>query len=349
MVTLSNFLDNKTFITIINADGQVLWFYEQTDFVWNVTWKPNTATLLYNVTGVNDTGGLIKEIDLDKNVIRELSTPENHHDTIEVDNTFYFISNENRFTLYPISETNPSLLQNQWVNGDVIFQVDKSGNLIDAWHLFDIIDSTRLGYLGLVTLQREGEEVRDWTHTNSVFVDHDNTIVVSVRNQDAVIKFDRNGNLKWIMGDHAQWKPEFEPYLLTPINLDRWQYHQHAVERTSLGTWIMFDNHEFEAIPPENPKDALVSRCLEVMIHEDTMEVEKIWDYESSLLNGFMGDCDQLPDTNNRLVTWSSEFASGGETRLEEVTFDKETVWEVIFGGTGFEDGYAVYRADRIR
>ena len=59
---------------------------------------------------------------------------------------------------------------------------------------------------------------RDWAHANSIFYDaSDDSIVLSFRHQDAVVKFSReSGELIWILGTHEGWKDPWKPYLLEP-------------------------------------------------------------------------------------------------------------------------------------
>ncbi len=71
-------------------------------------------------------------------------------------------------------------------------------------------------------------DATDRVHLNSLW--HDaryDSILVSLRHQDAVVKFSREtGELIWILGPRESWEG-FEQYLLLPAGSPfRWQYHQ---------------------------------------------------------------------------------------------------------------------------
>ena len=93
----------------------------------------------------------------------------------------------------------------------------------------------------------------DNEHANAILEDpRDNSIVVSIRHQDAVIKFTRNGQLKWILGPHANWGAQWQKYLLTPVGTPfEWQYAQHAPELTPQGTLLVYDDGNYRASPFE--------------------------------------------------------------------------------------------------
>jgi len=163
----------------------------------------------------------------------------------------------------------------------------------------------------------------DWTHSNAVsYRPEDDSIIVSVRHQDAVIKFSRaTGQLDWILGPHENWSPQFQQYLLQPTGPGfRWQYHQHAPMWTGSGTLLLFDNGNHRASPfdgttPDAPADAF-SRAVEYNIDPQNMLVSQVWEYgefsPERLFSSFISDADVLETTGNRLLT---------------------------FGGVGFVDG----------
>jgi hypothetical protein len=65
--------------------------------------------------------------------------------------------------------------------------------------------------------------------------------MVSLRNQDAIVKFSRSGELKWILGSTNNWGPEWQPYLLTLVGVPfAWNYGQHAPRITPHGPLLFF-------------------------------------------------------------------------------------------------------------
>jgi arylsulfate sulfotransferase len=222
---------------------------------------------------------------------------------------------------YPSSDTDPDAPPMvAAVENSPVVEIDASGNLINQWGPVDMVDQLRIGYFSL----RDGKVGLDWGHANAVFHNPaDDSIIVSLRHQSAVIKFSRaTGELIWILGDHSQWGDEYGQYLLTPVGLPfEWQYYQHAPMVTASGTLMLHDNGNFRTIPFDG-KFPMVgiqsySRAVEYEIDEQRMEVHQVWEYGASasprLYASFIGDADSLPITRNTLINF------GGVTFIDGV------------------------------
>ncbi|EGK7514698.1 aryl-sulfate sulfotransferase [Campylobacter lari] len=134
---------------------------------------------------------------------------------------------------------------------DVIVEVDKNGNVVDEWRLFEILDPYRANIIkvldqGAVCLNVDvskagktlsNEELakmdtseifgdiagtgvgRNWAHVNSVDYDpSDDSIIISSRHQSAIIKIGRDKKVKWILGAHKGWGEKYKKALLQPID-----------------------------------------------------------------------------------------------------------------------------------
>ncbi|EAJ5709884.1 aryl-sulfate sulfotransferase [Campylobacter lari] len=134
---------------------------------------------------------------------------------------------------------------------DVIIEVDKNGNVVDEWRLFEILDPYRANIIkvldqGAVCLNVDvskagktlsNEELakmdtseifgdiagtgvgRNWAHVNSVDYDpSDDSIIISSRHQSAIIKIGRDKKVKWILGAHKGWGEKYKKALLQPID-----------------------------------------------------------------------------------------------------------------------------------
>jgi hypothetical protein len=166
----------------------------------------------------------------------------------------------------------------------------------------------------------------DWVHTNAVIQDpNDGSIIVSVRHQDAVVKFaPATGELIWILGPPENWTTTYQPFLLNPVGAPfTWQYHQHAPLVSPNNTLMLFDNGNYRASPFDGttPFEALYpldnySRAVEYRIDETTMEVEQIWEYgpdiDEVLYANFVGDVDWTETTGNVLITYGGTRVMGG-------------------------------------
>jgi len=193
-----------------------------------------------------------------------------------------------------------------------------------------------------------------------------------IHHLNVVMKFTRAGELKWILGPHENWAPEFQPFLLTPVDTPfEWQYAQHAPMITPQGTLLLFDNGNHRASPPDPPVPdrANYSRAVEYHINEETMEVSQVWEYGGNnperIYSGSRGDADWLSVRGNVLITFADiSFINGIRpspfsvdarmTRIIEVTHDAipEVVFDIAvfdFGNENPEyEGVTSYRARRI-
>jgi arylsulfate sulfotransferase len=126
-----------------------------------------------------------------------------------------------------------------------------------------------------------------------------------------VVKFSRQGQIKWILGPHENWGPAFQKYLLTPVGTPfEWQYGQHAPIITPQGTVLLYDNGNLRAEPfqPTVPDVDNHSRAVEYSIDETKMEVTQVWDYGRTnadrLYTDRVGSAYWLPKRENVLITF---------------------------------------------
>ncbi|NLK67474.1 MAG: aryl-sulfate sulfotransferase [Campylobacteraceae bacterium] len=224
---------------------------------------------------------------------------------------------------------------------DVIIEVDKDGNVVDDWKLFQILDPYRDNVLkvldqGAVCLNIDASQAgqtlsdddlaaldasdkfgdivgsgagRNWAHVNSV--DHDpsdDSIVISSRHQNAVIKIGRDKKVKWILGAHKGWKDEFKQYLLQPVDSEGnkivcedeytkcpgylnpeggfdWTYTQHTAfvidskTNEDVVTVAVFDNGDSRGFEQPALPDMKYSRGVIYKVDQKNMTVEQIWEY----------------------------------------------------------------------
>ena len=280
---------------------------------------------------------------------------------------------------YLTSTTDPDAPREKTnVVGDVITEFTREGEVVYELKLLDVLDAYRApsnselnSNFWKSTYEKivEGELV-DWAHFNSIFYDpRDDSILVSGRRQDAVVKINKKtSELVWILGPHDRGKEPWSSYLLTPKGELEWQNHEHAATITPAGTVLMFDNGtsrggpmEKEKGPPESEK---YSRAVEFAVDEASMEVRQVWAYggpgDEKFYSSYISDADWLSETGNVLVTDGARKTdeSGVATdqpdgrrwaRVVEVTrtAPAEKVFELVIEGTP-PIGWAVYRATRL-
>lgn len=361
----NNFPDyNFGAILAVDHQGRIRWSYRANHFVMDVKQLPN-GHLLYGYG--NRADGLI-EIDLQGNIMRRWDAARRgrtvapgaipvdvdtlHHDVALLDDQTWLAL---ATTLYPIEPYyDPSYHPRQRIPhanlvGDEIVEMRTTGEVLRRYSLFELLDPRRIGYGSLHSFwdTRGYEEVEggtfDWSHSNSIVHDpRDNSFIVSVRHQDAVIKVDRTaGELKWILGNPKNWRGEHSRKRLTPIGRPKWPYHQHAVQITPHGTLLMFDNGSRQAMPfdREVPAPLTQSRAVEYRVDEVANTVEQVWEYdggEEKFYSPFLCDIDWLPQRGNVLITNGGNItdAEGLPTDIVPGHRQWAEIYEVTHPGT---------------
>ncbi len=386
-------VEDYRMLVIVDDRGEVIWYHRDYHGGGDAR-RLRNGNLLYLGGGARAV-----EIDMLGNVVQHWhanqADPETvwpgstHVDTATFHHEVAELPSGNLLTLsrdarviddFPTSESDPNAPPApSTVVGDVIVEFARDGTILHEWSLLDILDPYRIGYGSLNTDfppiedhysdRREEAPPRDWTHSNAVSYDpNDDSFIISVRYQDAVIKLDRQtGELKWILGTHDNWKEPWQEYLLEPQGDLEWQYHEHGPEVTGDGSIVMFDNGNgrASAFQEELPSDQRFSRAVEFSVNADAMTVSQEWDYgglgEEWFYSRYISDADWLPVTGNVLV------ADGGhqdnENGIPAENFGDGQHWAQIFEVTRTEPaekvfhivlkdeppaGYLVYRAQRL-
>ena len=216
---------------------------------------------------------------------------------------------------------------------DVIIEVDQNGNVVDEWRLMEILDPYRDNVLkaldqGAVCLNidetKAGQTMsteelakqdqnndfgditgvgpgRNWAHVNSVDYDPtDDSIIISVRHQSAIIKIGRDKKVKWILGAPQGWKGDFAKKILTPVDKNGnplkctdvaceggfdWTWTQHTgwrIDSKSNKDIIYvsaFDNGDGRGMEQPALPEMKYSRAVIYKIDQNKMTVEQIWEY----------------------------------------------------------------------
>ncbi len=297
-----------------------------------------------------------------------------HHEIFELENgNFLVVSVETRdLPNYPVSEDIENTeTETVEVVSDVIVEFARDGSVVNRWSLFDILDPYRLGYGSLNGYwgMKGIPGSRDWSHTNAVVYDpSDDTIVISVRHQDAVIKFSRaTGELVWILGNHENWKEPWAKHLLEPVGDLQWQYHQHNSKITDRGTILLFDNGNFRASPGQEkvPAAENYSRVVEYKVNANAQSVEQVWSYggpgDEAYYSAFICGAQVLPETGNILANFGGVLTDDngepsdnptvdlGHVRIVEVEYEtQDKVWELFIDERDQGKGWDVYRVERF-
>ncbi len=387
-----------SWLVVLDSSGAVVWYHE-------LSIRAVDARLLENghvLFNYDDIG--IVELDREGSFVRQFvatgtgeEVPDNavgvdldsiHHDTSVLPNGDYLVLSTERRT---ITTTDcPSYTDSLEVVGDVVAEIDPdTGDVVASVSTFDHLDPCRRtdrGFeAGFWNAHYGGVTTQDWTHGNAVFYDADEGLVfASLRHQDWIVTYrwqpgggGNTGELAWVLGAEGEAGDYGSMNALTPTGEPfQWFYHQHAPERTSHGTLLMFDNGNFRPGTNFDPSDAMgdadlpYSRVVEYAYDTSASDpsawtVEQVWEWRptdpSMRYAPFVGDADELSNGNvlmtfGGLVSPPSEAIANPDNRkharvievtrgaTEEVVFDVEVIDPA---DTDF-DGYTVYRADRI-
>ena len=373
---------NTSYIVIMDSSGNVVWYHPVITSVDDDVRQLDDGDLFMQQQSPSNN---FVEINMLGETVRTWSPPAeypvvNIHEGLVTDHgTILYLSDVQRaVTNLPTSDLipNPPLITTN-VDDDPVVEISyTNGALLNAWSPLNLMDPTRVTYLTYAVSEGTGSpDGVDNEHANAIIDDtNDNSIIVSLRTQNALLKFSRStGQLDWILGPPALWATNWQPYLLTPVSTPfDWNYGQHAPELTPEGTLILYNDNNFAASPfsAQIPDQSNYSSAIEYNINETNMEVSEVWSSawqtnQDRLFTPYVGRVQWLPQTRNVLVDYgavsyvngahpSSHAANASMVRIMEYTHDPvpQAVFDVSFfdhtntsAGYG---GYICYRAYQI-
>ncbi len=378
---VENINTQHRYTTIMDNNGEVVWFRAAPEYN-DIDVKQLGNGDLFFPQGV-PTNSFVELNMLGETVntwIPPAAYQINFHDGILTDHgTLLYLTDVSRHvTNFPTSDTvSNAPLTKTSVDDCPIVEISATNSaLLNLWSPLTngLMDPTRVTYLTYSTVDGDGVANE---HANALIEDtNDNSIIFSLRDQNAVIKFTRSGQLKWILGPPANWQTNLsgvnlQPYLLTPVGTPfEWNYGEHSLMITPQGTLLVYDNGNFRASsfdPPVADQNNF-SRGVEYSINETNMEVSQVWDSTAAggdrLYTPIFGKTQWLPQTHDVLVTYGFvSYINGAHpcphsptaamARIIEYTHDPvpQVVFDLSFfdfnAGPGYL-GYEVYRALRI-
>ncbi|MGM0556098.1 MAG: aryl-sulfate sulfotransferase [Myxococcota bacterium] len=170
--------------------------------------------------------------------------------------------------------------------------------------------------------------VPDWSHLNTieVFPEDPNSLLVSSRNQNSLIKLDLAAeDSVWRLGVNGDFDMAEEDLF--------WQ--QHAPEFQENGNLVIFDNG-FRG-------EREYSRLIEVAYDDSAMTAEVVWEYapDPQIFTPIWGDSDRQPN-GNTIGTFGRRQADK-RSFIHEVDAETNLVWALQT-----PNGWGWYRSERI-
>jgi hypothetical protein len=372
--TLFRLINQNTqrgYLVIVDNSGEVVWYSSRTSTAEIRQLADGNLFIPLNTSFVEFTlfGDTVKTWN-----VPPLYPVDIHDGVVTPHGTILYLNDAARsVTNFPSSSSNPAApRQTTNVMFNRVVEVSASNAaLVSVWSPIDHLDPTRIDYLTFTVANSLGV---DCEHANAIIEDpRDDSLIVSMRHQDAVIKFSRStGALKWILGPHENWGPQWQPYLLTPVGSPfEWHYGQHAPTLTPKGTLLLYDDGNYRASPfaVPLPDASNYSRAVEYDIDETNMEVSQVWDYGrtngESIFTDRVGNAEWLTNSGNVLITYgyvlydqgvhpSAAAPAATMLRIQEVTHNDDP--RVVFDLACFDytnttaayRGTAGYRSHRI-
>lgn len=225
------------------------------------------------------------------------------------------------------------------VLGDVVVDIDPSGNVVWAWSAFDYLDINR-HLFGLP----------DWTHSNALAYTSDGNLLLSMRNQSWVLKLDYangtgSGNVLWRLGQDGD-------FTITGGDPSQWFYGQHYPNILStdgaLSTVAVYDDGNFRvdssgvACGSSSSAPACYSRATVFQIDETTDVATLDWQDLPGFFSFWGGSIGSL--TNGDVEFTSSDPFNAASAVIMEVTPTQppQTVWQMTVNGEN------AYRGSRM-
>jgi hypothetical protein len=316
--------------------GNVIWYYDYDTSLGvpqPIKLLPNGHMLVNLAVGEAQAPGVVREIDLAGNIIRQITAAqlnsrlskagynlvvyEIHHDLLPLPNghLILLVSQFENFSSLPGYPGTTAVL------GDALVDLDQNYNPVWVWDTFDHLD-----------VNRHPLSFPDWTHSNAlVYSQDDGNLLLSMRNQSWVIKIDYengqgSGDILWRLGYQGD-------FTLTNGQEPDWFYAQHypdIVSPNSTGVFnlVVFDDGDNRVLDAAGDvcgaagQPACYSRVPIYQVDEGNMTATLLWQDNLAPVYCFWGgSAQQLADNNVVFdITTPSDDPTGA--RYMEVTSD---------------------------
>lgn len=362
---------NSSAMAVTDLAGNVLWEYNPPDATNGADWLapkqlPNGDYIAMagplssqaGVTPVSPTAlNLVREFDLIGNTVKQITMTQLNtelksanynltlvafsHDVTVLPNGHWLVLATTVKSVTLTGATSPTNMV-----GDAIVDLDTNLQPVWVWDEFDHLDPNF-----------HPVSIEDWTHTNAVvYSPTDGNILVSMRDQDWVVKVDYNngagtGNVLWRLGIAGDFTLVNAPDAL-PLD---WFTGQHGPSFTTKNTSGIFgltlmDNGDFRQFPAgvacgvgSNPP-CLYSTVPILQINEaaKTATVQFLQKVPTNLYNFFGGNAEQLANGDVEYDLCGLPGAPNSQVFEVSDSSTPQTVWNMTITGE------YVYRAYRM-
>ena len=238
-------------------------------------------------------GGLMQEIDWDGKVVWEYCDDYQHHDFRQLDNgNLIYLGWE----VLPENYTSrikggiPGSEADAGIWGDYIREVNRAGETVWEWHIYDHVDPEKYPL-------PDHAHRQEYAHANTLAPTADGNLLVCLRQIDLVILIDKaSGEIIWERQDRNWGGP-------------------HDPQELENGNILIFANRDGQR--------PLGSQIIEFDRHSG----ETVWAYQGNPTHSFFS---HFISGAQRLWSGNTLICEGLWGRLFEVTPDGEIVWEYV-------------------
>jgi len=291
---------------------------------------PTKLGLPYTIGGITVPSIMVSHLILDSkyNVIDTIQCSNDYladfHDFVILPNGNYLLLAYENIPV-DMSKVMPGGDPNSVVIATVIQELDRNKKCVYQWRIIDHIPVTE-------TLDNPFNPKFELGHANSMFIDNDGNMIVSLPTTCEIIKIDMvTGNVIWrmggansdikITGDHSEYAPYYFKF-------------QHDVKRLRNGNLLFFDNGV--------QKDPEYSRAVEYTFDDTNKTANLLWEYRHNpdIASKSTGNVQRLPN-GNTLIDWGIIY-DGEYKTITEVNPDNSKAFEM-----SFPSDYYSYRANK--
>jgi Arylsulfotransferase (ASST) len=309
---------------LLDIEGRIVHQWRHPEGLQHLKLLPNGNLLVHSLPpefafGAEKIGGssaALFELDQDSNVVWEYRDEYMHHDYQRLDNGNTLVVRWDRMPREVAERVKGGFVSKNdqdWMWGDVIREIDPSGDTVREWKSWEYISTDHHVKCPL-------ESRKEWTHLNSLELTPDGHWLISFRLSDQLAIVDgATGNVRWRWGAGVL-------------------SHQHHATMLDNGNILCFDNgcHRVDA--------PAFSQVIEV----EPATKEIVWTYKTTPVLAFFSF---MVSGAERLANGNTLITEGASGRIFEVTHEGETVWEYVspwMVPSAFGPSPAVFRALRI-
>lgn len=186
-----------------------------------------------------------------------------------------------------VSINNEPLSSNASVRANAIQIIDPNDQLIYEWNGFDHLEIGDMDYTNLDDTLNV-----DWMHANSIDLDENGNMIMSIRNFNEVINISRqDSSIIWRLGGkHSDFVFANDTLQFTLQHHATWQPNKRIT---------LLDNGTYHNPP--------VARAIEYELNATNDTVDLVWEYLKNIESLSLGSHQILPN-GNHLINWGGEL-----------------------------------------